>query len=318
MNYEDEPFVKIYTRDTAEWLDLPWQARGLMTEIVRKVDRSGILKVGKLGLRGVALIVRAPFEEIEASLRQLIDGERLLYREARGELIVPNHVDAQGATQTDAARKRRSRESARAAAIGDADLGENRSRAVTRGHEESRAVTLDSLRSDQKSLDPLPAPAESGLVAAQVPERKAPDLTAAQFHAVMYADAQREVSGKPFTIPRGTKDLLALAELAEHARAEGVPTLEAVGRWIEQASRDYRRTLGGDGKHQCGFAPFKCLEWVQAGRHAATSVASLRTVPDTPPAPYHRVSRGYRAPPDLVDMGAAAGALLAKIGGGGK
>lgn len=43
MNYADERWLKVYTRDTGGWTMLSWQARGLALEIARKLDASGSL-----------------------------------------------------------------------------------------------------------------------------------------------------------------------------------------------------------------------------------------------------------------------------------
>ena len=57
MRWEDERYVRFYTRDTPEFLAMSWLARALFGLIMRKVDRAGILVVGRLGLKGVAVAV---------------------------------------------------------------------------------------------------------------------------------------------------------------------------------------------------------------------------------------------------------------------
>jgi hypothetical protein len=110
MNWERELYVKTYVRDTPEFLAMSWQARCLLLELIRKVDRRGILQVGKHGIRGIALAIRAPVEEIEAPVRELLAEGRLVWNEADGQFLVPNHVRAQGAAESDALRKRRERD----------------------------------------------------------------------------------------------------------------------------------------------------------------------------------------------------------------
>ena len=51
VNWQDEQFVKVYTRDTGEWTLLSWDAQALLLQILRKVDRSGVLQLGKHGAR---------------------------------------------------------------------------------------------------------------------------------------------------------------------------------------------------------------------------------------------------------------------------
>lgn len=114
MRFEDERYVRLYTRDTPEFLSMSWQARGLFALIMRKVDRAGILPLGRLGLSGVAISVGAPWVEIEPALRELLDDGCVAVTDDARTLLVPNFLAAQECKQTDAARKQASRELAKA------------------------------------------------------------------------------------------------------------------------------------------------------------------------------------------------------------
>ncbi len=114
MRWEDERYVRLYTRDTVDWLGLSFPAQGLFCLLLRKVDRAGILPLGKHGKRAVAVAVghghqwamlEEPLEELLADGCIRIEGDRLL---------VPNFIEAQEAIQSDAARKRTQRERDRA------------------------------------------------------------------------------------------------------------------------------------------------------------------------------------------------------------
>jgi hypothetical protein len=124
MRWQDERYVRFYTRNTPEWCVLSWQARALFGLILREVDRAGILPVGKLGLRAVAVAVRAPWEEIEKPLMEILADGMAVHREELQLLVVPNFVEAQEASQSDKARKRTERERAR-------DLANAKSLSVT-------------------------------------------------------------------------------------------------------------------------------------------------------------------------------------------
>ncbi len=168
MRWEDERYVRLYTRDTPEFKALSWQARGLFALIMRKVDRAGILAVGRLGLKGVAVAVDAPWVEVERPLRELLEDGCVAFDEPNTNVVLPNFLPAQEALQSDAARKRASRERARAMFGGSTDASEKaraalggvterdrnghetghvvtsgagESRTVTDGHAESREVT---------------------------------------------------------------------------------------------------------------------------------------------------------------------------------
>ena len=110
MNWEKEQYVKVYLRDTPEFLAMSWQARALFFELLRKVDRRGIMQVGKHGVRGIAIAIHAPVEEIEAPIGELLEQGRLVWIAEDGHFVIPNHVRAQGAVDCDAMRKRKQRE----------------------------------------------------------------------------------------------------------------------------------------------------------------------------------------------------------------
>jgi hypothetical protein len=59
MRWADEQFVKVYTRDTVDWLALSYDARSLFLNLLRKVDRAGLLPLGRHGRRGVAVLLGA-------------------------------------------------------------------------------------------------------------------------------------------------------------------------------------------------------------------------------------------------------------------
>jgi hypothetical protein len=58
--------------ETADFLAMSWQARGLYRLIVTKLDRNGRLDLGKQGLPGVAHYVGAPWSEIEPFLNEIV------------------------------------------------------------------------------------------------------------------------------------------------------------------------------------------------------------------------------------------------------
>lgn len=143
MRWPDERYVKLYTRDEADWAAHTWQAKGIFYELNRKCDRAGIIKLGKMGLRALAGLLRAQWPEIEPFVQELLEDGCI--QDLGVELIVTNHVEAQEAHASPAARKTAERER-------DRDVALSASRDVTRRHAESREVTI------QKSLSqPIPA-----------------------------------------------------------------------------------------------------------------------------------------------------------------
>jgi len=113
MRWEDEQYVRWYKRNTPEWSVMRWTSRGLFGLIMREVDRAGLLELGKIGLKAVAVAVRAPWDEIEAPLAELLADGCIVHREDLRVLVIPNFVAAQEANASDKARQRASRERAR-------------------------------------------------------------------------------------------------------------------------------------------------------------------------------------------------------------
>jgi hypothetical protein len=138
MRWEDERYVRVYTRDTPDWLGLSFIAQGLFCLLLRKVDRAGILPLGKAGRRSVAVCIGhgGDWNRLEPALEELLaDG---CVRIEGDHLLIPNFIEAQEANQSDAARKRKQREKARAGITGrDGDGTET----PESGHTEAQPVT---------------------------------------------------------------------------------------------------------------------------------------------------------------------------------
>lgn len=158
MKYEDENWIKIYTRDTPSWLALSWQARGLSLELARKFPKTtGELSLGRKGLEAIAVLVRAQWAEIAPVVQELIDDGRLVYDPARQVIIDPQHVARQTAVASDVIRKRMQRERER--------LPLAESRDVTPGHAESPKKEEKEKKEEKREIPPLPpvAPPVGGL-----------------------------------------------------------------------------------------------------------------------------------------------------------
>lgn len=154
MRWEDEPWVKLYTRETGSWMCLTWQARGIFDELMKKVDRAGIVELGRKGLHAVAGLLRAPFSEIEPYLVELLDDGCLVLE--GDKLIMPNFVEAQDAKTSDREKKRRSRRGARDMALSKSpDFEKGVSPDVTVGHRMSPDVTASHRKSpiEEKRLE---------------------------------------------------------------------------------------------------------------------------------------------------------------------
>lgn len=152
MDWSNEKYVRFYTRDTVAWLALAWQARALLPNLMRKLDRAGTLDLGRHGVRGLAALVALPVEVVEPGLASLLEDGCI---EQHGAvLVMPNFIEAQEAAASDALRARESRARRRDAArrvgapsappdeVSAVTIRDEASRTVTDGHDASRPVTL--------------------------------------------------------------------------------------------------------------------------------------------------------------------------------
>jgi len=108
MRWPDERYVRVYTRDTGEWLALGWEAQALFLFALRKSDRAGIVHTGKAGARGLAGMTGVPLDVVSRALPLLLDDGCM--RETDGGYIIPNFIAAQEVPISDAQRKRDQRE----------------------------------------------------------------------------------------------------------------------------------------------------------------------------------------------------------------
>jgi hypothetical protein len=164
--WQDELWVKLYTRDEADWLVMPWWVRGLFYEIMKRVDRAGVLRLGKAGRRALAASLSATWDDFLAdAVQTLADDGCIVFDENETVLVIPNFIDAQGATSSDKARQRSRRERKRALVTKRDDVLTERDatitkrdRGVTFDHAVSRGVTPchDEIRVDEKREEKIP------------------------------------------------------------------------------------------------------------------------------------------------------------------
>lgn len=110
MKFSQERWVKLYKRDEPEFMALSWQARGLFCLLMRKVDAAGFLACGRLGKKGVAVSVGAPWAEVGQALDELLEDGCVRFYPETGQIHLPNFLEAQSATQDASVRKQASRD----------------------------------------------------------------------------------------------------------------------------------------------------------------------------------------------------------------
>lgn len=109
MNWEDEPYVRLYQRDTLTWKIWPWQSRAIFPSIIRKLDRAGVMDIGDTDpFEAIAVMIDFPLDVVRIGLDPIFQKGTL--RISKGQLVAPNYIEAQEARASDRARQRLSRE----------------------------------------------------------------------------------------------------------------------------------------------------------------------------------------------------------------
>jgi len=111
MDWENEHFIKVYTRETDDDLALSWEARAVWDAAMKRFDRSGVITT-KRGPRGLAAILRIPATVVERVIEELLSDGRLIATDVG--YVAPNYVAAQTARMSDALRQKEARERRRA------------------------------------------------------------------------------------------------------------------------------------------------------------------------------------------------------------
>ena len=188
MDWSNERYVRLYTRDTPTWQRLRWEGQSLLCLILRKVDRSGVMDgLGEI-IDDLSLMTGMPPDITEIGYKNLLK-YRVIANDQPGVICLPNFIAAQETPRSDAQRQRDSRERRRGESlaveagiidescelmpsVAKRDSGitkrdardterDKESRRVTPSHAASRGVTPN------RSL-PVPIPKPSGYAPAGI------------------------------------------------------------------------------------------------------------------------------------------------------
>ena len=176
MNWEDERYVRLYTRDTVSWLSWGWETQSVMMHMTRRCDRSGVIDIGTVDpAAALSLLLRIPRDVAARALVELISCGTVVH--AGQSLVLPKFVAAQEAKQSDRVRQTESRARRAAKALTQEihrPVCHTPSHAVTDGHTVSQFVT--PAVPSQPCLASLAVPIS--LVASQTSESKGKPLKA--------------------------------------------------------------------------------------------------------------------------------------------
>jgi len=132
MDWQNESWVKLYTRNTAELVVIGWEARALLWELMRVCDGAGF--VDTADPEEIAVLCHMPSQVVTRGHAVLL--ERGIVEPAQNGTLITNFLEAQQARTSDKERKRKSREKQRASKKRVTD-SHAESHEVTRGHSAS-------------------------------------------------------------------------------------------------------------------------------------------------------------------------------------
>ena len=153
LNWSDEHYVKLYTRDSLTWRSWHWEARTVFLHLVRKVDNSGFIETGRMSIvDALVLQLELPKHVVEPGMSALIGCGTC--EAVDGAVLLTKFNEAQEARKTDAQKKRdeRSRNIAKRRAA--------MSPAVTGRHPPSPSVTGSHPNGPSSPAQPRPAQPE--------------------------------------------------------------------------------------------------------------------------------------------------------------
>ena len=118
MNWSDERYIRLYTRDSLTWTAWGWEARALFCLLLRRVDRSGVLDTGRMDkAQALALMLMAPKEVCAAALAEWLECGTVVERDSA--LVVPTFMEAQETRQSDRLRQQDVRDRRRTGLINE-------------------------------------------------------------------------------------------------------------------------------------------------------------------------------------------------------
>lgn len=201
MDWSNERYVRLFTRNTTTWRRLGWDGQNALMHLLRVVDRAGVLDIQDMTPgEAVSLHTGAPEEAAARGISKMLELGVVIH--AGGRLIFPNFLTAQECPMSDKLRAKLSREK-RASSHSDTappTFVTDESRCVTEHHAESPTVTPSHSASQRVTL--LPSRSDPTLPNPSLPDPAEPRVTAA-------AEVGDPIRAKAM---RGRKRLRAVAE----------------------------------------------------------------------------------------------------------
>jgi hypothetical protein len=142
MDFANERYVRVYTRNTTTWKRLGWQGQLVLMQVLRLADRAGVVDIDDMDpADAISLHTDVPLTITREGIARCLELGSVKHVE--GQLLLPRYMEAQECAQSDKQRQRESRERRRDLAKSEDSVTfrDEKSQSVTDGHSvPSRAV----------------------------------------------------------------------------------------------------------------------------------------------------------------------------------
>jgi hypothetical protein len=110
VNYEDEDYVRLYTRETITWKSMGWEAQAVILFMMKgKFDRAGVFECSGVDpVEAVHLMTCLPVDVVRVGLPRVLESG--VFEKHGTKIVWPNFIEAQTAIKSAKERQRASRE----------------------------------------------------------------------------------------------------------------------------------------------------------------------------------------------------------------
>lgn len=296
MKWSEEPYVRLYTRRTPNWIALPWQARCVFALLLRDADRSGQIDMGTHGMTGLSRLLDVPIAVVRHGVTALVtSGVCTLVGTV---LTFPNYVDAQEArrARTDAERQ--------AAHRARKNAGNPQKASTSDESSNSDPVTKVTVSRDMSRLVPSALPSSAVPSSAVGGVGGSPEAPYSKKRSRGAKSPPAPHPSKGFALP---EDWQPSIELLAELRAElGVDPMGSVARFVDH----HRQATGRSARSRDWSAKFR--NWVRkdAADGRLDPLKPHRTMSEAVPSRSTETPIADRPPEERKAILATARALL--------
>jgi hypothetical protein len=267
VDFTNERYVRVYTRDTVTWKRLGWDGQCILLQLLRKVDRAGTVELDGLEpWEAISLLTGAPEQVARAGTAKCLTVGTIVISKDR--LVLPKFIEAQEALKSDKQRQRESRE--RRAALTTPDVT-NRDSDITPCDETSQPVTAQPDSSQPVTIG-------HSVLCSAVPSSAVPDPTDQEVSPEAPPAKGRKPKSKDQAL-----EALKTALSDEFAKAKDSPPAltQSLGRKACDRIREFAKTQ--DVTVEVA-ARLLVTSYVASGAVSAWKLLDVPLRPKTPPA----------------------------------